>query len=62
MRPIQGCHRLPTYGSPHADAIRMWTSVGSEIDERRPPEDSSRLIGMTGRLVNGNFNLQMNLP
>ena len=59
MRAIQGCNRLPTYESPHTDAIRMWTSVGSESDERRPTEDSSRPIGMIGRLVNVSFNLQM---
>ena len=40
-RAIQECHRLPTYGSSHADAIRMWTSVASESEERQPTEDSS---------------------
>ena len=26
-------HRLPTYVSPHTDAVRMWTSVGSETTD-----------------------------
>ena len=61
MRAIQRSNRLPTYGSPHTDALRMWASVGSESDERPPTEDSRRPMGMIGRLVNGSFNLQMNL-
>ena len=61
MRAIQGCIRLPTYGSPHTDAFRMWSSVGPESDVRRPKENSFRSMGMIGRLVNGRFNLQMNL-
>ena len=61
MRAIQGSHRLPTYGSPHTDAIRMWTSVGSETTERRPTEDSNHPIITIERLVNGCSNLRMNL-
>ena len=61
MRAIQGCYRLPTYGSPQTDAIHMWTSVGSETTERRPTEDSNHPIIMIERLVNGSFNLRKHL-
>ena len=61
MRALQGCNRLPTYRILHTDAIHIWISVGSESDERRPTEDSRRPIGIIERLVNGGFNLQMNL-
>ena len=51
LRAIQGCRRLPTYGSPHTDAIRMWTSVGSETTERRPTEESNHPIILIGQLI-----------
>ena len=42
---------MPTFGSPHADAIRMWTSVGSETTERRLTEDCNHPIILIGRLI-----------
>ena len=42
---------MPTFGSQHTDAIRMWTSVGSETTERRPTEDSNHPIILIGRLI-----------
>ena len=42
---------MPTFGSPHTDAIRMWTFVGSETTERRPTEDSNHPIILIGRLI-----------
>ena len=42
-----------TFGSPHTDAIRMWTSVGSETTERRPTEDSNHPIILIGQLMIG---------
>ena len=42
---------MPTFGSPHTDAILMWTSVGSVTMERRLTEDSYHPIILIGRLI-----------